>query len=153
MPGELDAVAAHARNLREWFREFVVARMGRPLDSGDLPALEPLNRLLARDEGFREIVSHGEHPGLTLRIARRWRSPEALLLPIAESLARFVCEEDLTYVKACEGQHCTLMFADHTRRRKRRWCSMAACGNRAKQAAYRERIRSKAAPWDPSVPH
>lgn len=144
VPGELDAVAAQARSLREWFRAFVVARMGRPLDSGDLAALDPLNRLLARDEGFREIVpsAAGDAAGLALRDARRWRSPEALLLPIGERLARFVCEEDFTHVKACEGRHCTLIFADHTRRRQRRWCSMAACGNRAKQAAHRERVRS-----------
>ena len=38
-----------------------------------------------------------------------------LLLPIGEALAKFVCEEDFSYVKACEGPACTLMFADHTR--------------------------------------
>ena len=27
---------------------------------------------------------------------RRWRSPEALLLPIGEALAKFVCEEDFS---------------------------------------------------------
>ena len=58
-----------------------------------------------------------------------------LLLPIGEALARFVCEEDFADVRACEGHSCTLMFADRTRRRTRRWCSMAVCGNRAKQAA------------------
>jgi predicted RNA-binding Zn ribbon-like protein len=34
------------------------------------------------------------------------------------------------------------MFADHTRGRGRRWCSMAICGNRAKQAAYRSRAKA-----------
>jgi predicted RNA-binding Zn ribbon-like protein len=38
---------------------------------------------------------------------------------------------------------CTLIFADHTRRRARRWCSMAICGNRAKQAAHRNRLKSR----------
>jgi predicted RNA-binding Zn ribbon-like protein len=49
------------------------------------------------------------------------QSPQSLLLPIAEQLAKFVCEEDFANVKACEGDNCTLMFADHTRRRGRRW--------------------------------
>jgi Putative stress-induced transcription regulator len=31
-PGELDEVAAQARALREWFRGFVLAHMGPPLD-------------------------------------------------------------------------------------------------------------------------
>ncbi len=37
----------------------------------------------------------------------------------------------------------TLVFADRTRRRARRWCSMAICGNRAKQAAHRKRLKNK----------
>ena len=31
MPGEIDGVAARARNLREWFRAFVKARSGKRL--------------------------------------------------------------------------------------------------------------------------
>jgi predicted RNA-binding Zn ribbon-like protein len=145
MPGEFDNVAAQARSLREWFRGFVRQRKGRPLTSADLRELEPLNRLLERDEGFGRIVPHDQDHGhgsaLAFRAMRRWRSPEALLLPIGEALAKFVCEEDFSNVKACEGPACTLMFADHTRGRARRWCSMALCGNRAKQAAHRQRLK------------
>jgi predicted RNA-binding Zn ribbon-like protein len=144
MPGELDRLAAQARSLREWFRAFVHERKGRALDAADLQALAPLNLLLARDEGFSRIVAAA--PGatlLTLEHSRRWASPESLLLPIGESLAKLVCEEDFAHVKACEGANCTLMFADHTRGHARRWCSMAACGNRAKQAAHRQRAKSR----------
>src|SRR5271169_4318527 len=116
-PGEFDNVAAQARSLREWFRGFVRQRKGRPLISEDLSELEPLNRLLERDEGFGRVVAHdhGHASGLEFRTMRRWRSPEALLLPIGEALAKFVCEEDFSNVKACEGPACTLLFADHTR--------------------------------------
>jgi predicted RNA-binding Zn ribbon-like protein len=58
-------------------------------------------------------------------------------------LAKLVCEEDFANVKPCEGHRCNLLFADHTRRRARRWCSMAVCGNRAKQAAHRNRLKDK----------
>jgi predicted RNA-binding Zn ribbon-like protein len=146
MPGEFDNVAAQARSLREWFRGFVRQRKGRRLMADDLSELEPLNRLLERDEGFGRIVAqpdgHGSGPGF--QTMRRWRSPESLLLPIGEALAKFVCEEDFSYVKACEGPACTLLFADHTRGHARRWCSMAMCGNRAKQAAHRQRLRDAA---------
>jgi predicted RNA-binding Zn ribbon-like protein len=37
----------------------------------------------------------------------------------------------------------TLLFADHTRGHARRWCSMALCGNRAKQAAHRQRQKAQ----------
>lgn len=144
MPGELDNVAAQARSLREWFRGFVREHKGRPLAPADLRELEPLNRLLERDERFWRIEArHSEALGsLELHARRRWRSPDALLQPIGEALARFVCDEDFSNVKACEGPACTLMFADHTRGHARRWCSMAVCGNRAKQAAHRNRLKA-----------
>ena len=144
LPGELDKVADQARSLREWFRGFVRKHKGAPLELDDLGELAPLNRLLDRDEAFSRIVlRHKTEPAsLALQAMRRWRSPEALLLPIAETLARFVCTEDFSNVKACEGPACTLLFADHTRGRARRWCSMAICGNRAKQAAHRQRLKS-----------
>ncbi|HUN95291.1 MAG TPA: ABATE domain-containing protein [Bradyrhizobium sp.] len=145
MPGELDKVADQARALREWFRGFVRKHMGQPLAPKALRELEPLNRLLERDEAFSRIVTHrhDDSDHLELQRMRRWRSPESLLLPVGEALAKFVCDEDFSDVKACEGQSCTLMFADHTRGRARRWCSMAICGNRAKQAAHRNRLKGR----------
>jgi predicted RNA-binding Zn ribbon-like protein len=143
MPGELDRVAAQARELREWFRAFVRRHMGRPLTSKALRELGPLNGLLARDDAFGQVVQRRDANGsrLELRTMRHWRSPESLLLPIGETLARFVCGESFADVKACEGGSCTLLFLDRTRRSARRWCSMAVCGNRAKQAAHRHRLR------------
>jgi len=155
LPGELDAIAAQARALRDWFKPFVYKHMGRPLERSALRQLEPLNQLLARDEEFGQIVARDQPSkqkhdrghdqragsGLAWHPQRRWDSPEALLLPIARSLADLVCIEDFTQVKACEGQPCTLLFLDRTRGSVRRWCSMAVCGNRAKQAAHRERAQ------------
>jgi predicted RNA-binding Zn ribbon-like protein len=143
MPDELDKIADQVRALREWFRGFVRKHMGRPLPPKALRELGPLNRILGRDEAFSQISRDGDGDRLELRVMRRWRSPESLLLPIGEILARFVCDEDFTHVKACEGHSCTLVFADHTRRRARRWCSMAICGNRTKQAAHRNRLKTK----------
>ena len=76
-------------------------------------------------------------------LLHQWRTPDALLLPIGEALAQLVCTEDFSDVKACEGPACTLLFADHTRGRTRRWCSMAICGNRAKQSAHRHRLKAQ----------
>jgi len=142
LPGELDKVADQARSLREWFRSFVRSHQGRPLRAGALAELAPLNRLLERDEMFSRIAFRpiGREP-FALEPVRRWRSPDALLIPVGEALASLVCSEDFSNIKACEGSVCTLLFADHTRGRQRRWCSMAICGNRAKQAAHRHRLR------------
>lgn len=144
IPGEIDRLADQARALREWFRAFVRKHKGHSLKPADLTELEPLNQLLKRDERYGEIVAegHDEHLALSLVQTRHWTSPEALLLPIAESMAQLVCTEDFAYVKACEGPTCTLLFADHTRGHARRWCSMSLCGNRAKQAAHRHRLKA-----------
>lgn len=146
LPRELDKVADQARSLREWFRAFVREHKGRPLAAEDIATLDPLNRLLERDERFSRVVPGEVRSGrsLLLTTKRRWRSPEALLLPIGEALAKLVCDEDFSLVKACEGPACTLLFADHTRSHTRRWCSMAICGNRAKQAAHRQRHKVRA---------
>lgn len=143
-PGELNKAAERARNLREWFRGFVEKRRERPLSRDDFKKLERLNRLLERDHVFGQIAPgrSNEGTGFELRAMRKWSSPEALLFPIAEALARFVCSEDFTYVKACEARACTMLFLDRTRGRARRWCTMAVCGNRAKQAAHRHRLRA-----------
>lgn len=155
-PGELDAVAVQARALREWFRGFVHAHKGRPLQAAVLEKLAALNQILARDEAYRVIVrspgrDHGQEmqedaqapPALELHALRRWRTPETLLLPIAEAMADLVCSADFTQVKQCEGPGCTLVFLDKTKGHARRWCSMAVCGNRAKQAAHRARTKTK----------
>ena len=144
LPGEIDAVAAQARSLREWFRAFVHAHRGKRLDAAALEELEPLNQLLSRDQEFTKIVSRTEQrstvpsPLRRMRM-RKWSSPETLLLPIAVALADVVCDENFAHVKRCEGSRCTLIFADHTRTHRRRWCSMLVCGNRSKQKAHRSR--------------
>lgn len=145
MPGELDAVAAQARALREGFRAFVRAHEGVPLVSADLPALDSLNRLLSRDQAYLRIAPKAvaESGAFDLRLERRFPSPESLLQPIGEALARLVCDEDFTYIRACEGPTCTLLFVDHTKGHRRRWCSMAVCGNRAKQLAHYRRRKAR----------
>ena len=44
-------------------------------------------------------------------------------------------------LKACRGEDCRWVFLDGSRNSSRRWCDMAACGNRAKSASFRDRHR------------
>jgi predicted RNA-binding Zn ribbon-like protein len=148
-PGELDAVAAQARDLREWFRAFVARRAGAPLGLEALDQLAPLNAWLAADGAFRQVAvrepdASGETaPGaLGWRTERAWTTPASLLAPIHEAMGDLVCEHDFSLVRHCEGPTCTLWFLDVSKGHARRWCSMAICGNRAKAAAHRARRRS-----------
>lgn len=147
----LDSVALRARELREWLRGFVADHAGKPLERQALRALAPLNRLLEQDECYRQIEAAlagnepgndgADHPPLRWRSNRRWRSPETLLLPLADAVGDLVCKKDFALVRQCEGAGCTLWFFDASKGHARRWCSMAVCGNRAKAAAHRARVR------------
>lgn len=148
--GELDAVAARARELREWFRAYVGDHAGRALSPVALDDLGVINSLLALDHGYGQIeASHSSRPGriaaksapLRWRRDRHWDSSDALLLPLAEAIGDLVCGVDFKLVKMCEGPTCTMWFHDVSQNHTRRWCSMAVCGNRAKVAAYRARKR------------
>ena len=148
---ELDRVALRARELREWFRDFVKAHQGKSLSPQALKKLGPLNELLNLDQFFWSIVAgaasdndtnEGPSPSIfRLRPQRRWRTLESVLAPVAEELARVICSLDFKDIKPCEGKKCSLLFYDQTRRRSRRWCSMAICGNRTKQEAFRNRTK------------
>lgn len=147
----LDAVAYQARELREWFRIFVRNHAGKPLAPSALRELAPLNRILERDGGYRQIEiappsQGGENKGdeqraLRWKTLRRWHSPKTLLLPIAQAIGDLLCSKDFTLVRKCEGPTCTMWFHDVSKSHARRWCSMAMCGNRAKAVAHRARQR------------
>jgi predicted RNA-binding Zn ribbon-like protein len=55
-------------------------------------------------------------------------------LPLIEIARREVGQDGL---KICGNRLCRWVFADRSRNRSRRWCDMAACGNRAKVARHR----------------
>src|SRR5260370_23426291 len=141
----LDAVASQARELREWFRTFVSDHAGKPLDPASLSELAPITELLGRDESYRQIavasppaaeaIDGDRHGALHWQHRRHWRTPQALLLQIMETMGDLVCRKDFTLVRKCEGLNCPLWFYDVSKGHARRWCSMAVCGNRAKAAA------------------
>jgi predicted RNA-binding Zn ribbon-like protein len=140
---ELDAIAARARTLREWFRGFVARHAGTKLTPAVARALKPLNELLANDQCYQQIVSGDGDEPLVLRSSHRPNAPNAALQPVAHAIADLVCHADFTQVRQCEGTGCTLWFLDVSKGHKRRWCSMAVCGNRAKVEQYRARQRGQ----------
>jgi predicted RNA-binding Zn ribbon-like protein len=102
--------------------------------------------------GYAEVVNQvleAGHPRRTLALdidanfvftnQRRDNSPASLLEPVAVALVYLVVEGDLSLIRKCEAHDCTLLFLDATKSGRRRWCSMAVCGNRMKVAAFRAR--------------
>ncbi|MQY07228.1 CGNR zinc finger domain-containing protein [Actinomadura macrotermitis] len=67
------------------------------------------------------------------------------LLPawtVARAFADLVASAPPGRIRHCDGPGCVLWFLDTSRNGRRRWCSMAACGNRAKARAYYSRATS-----------
>ncbi|HYJ70655.1 MAG TPA: CGNR zinc finger domain-containing protein [Nocardioidaceae bacterium] len=76
----------------------------------------------------------------------RWEIPastglELPLLVVARAASEMLTSSSVAAVKACPGDDCGWLFIDRAGRR--RWCSMSACGNRAKVAAYARRQRGR----------
>lgn len=136
-------MTAEARELRQWLCSFVERHAGAALELPDATELEPLNRLLAQDDSYSHVVM-GDWD-LRLERQRRWSHPGQVLLPIGEAIADLLVHADFRLIRACEGSGCILMFLDRTKAHGRRWCSMAARGNRAKAAAHRARMSDRRA--------
>jgi predicted RNA-binding Zn ribbon-like protein len=62
-------------------------------------------------------------------------APARLLAVVAEAMA----EGTWTRLKACREPSCRSAYYDHSRNRRRTWCSMDICGNRAKARASHHR--------------
>ena len=58
---------------------------------------------------------------------------------VARDAIDLVATGDPERLRECAADDCSLLFHDASRPGARRWCSMAACGNRHKTSQYRRR--------------
>lgn len=122
-----------ARELRGVARALVMARK-----QGKAAATGGLNDYLHAHVSSPHLEADGKG-GFTLARMPRGDAIATLLGPLAEAVAQLLVAGDFDLVRNCEHPDCVLWFYDRTRSHKRRWCSMAACGNRYKAARFRER--------------
>jgi len=126
---------ARAVRLREaLYRIFSSLLERRPPRKADIDALSKelasarsRERLIASASGFVWAWDHAE---------------DTLDLPlwcVSQSAADLLTSADLGRLRRCGGHQCGWLFLDTSRNRKRRWCDMKDCGNRAKVRSFRER--------------
>lgn len=73
------------------------------------------------------------------------RNPfEAALTDLARDAVELVGGPRVSRIKECERAECSRLFVDESQSGRRRWCSMERCGNLAKIAGYRRRVRTLA---------
>jgi predicted RNA-binding Zn ribbon-like protein len=105
-----------------------------------------LNGALSRCLAFLEVQPRGKG------FAWVW-SPEPerfdrVLWPVARSAAEFMTSAEAGLVRECASEHCSWLFVDRSRTRRRRWCDMRICGNRAKARRHYHRRRQRSPPGD-----
>lgn len=105
--------------------------------------IEVLNRALRADGGAEQIIAAGS--GWRPIFVPERHDPLVALAPLARSAAELIAEGPAAPVRRCANPKCVLFFYDDSRSRRRRWCSMAVCGNRMKVAAHARRRRSRKA--------
>jgi predicted RNA-binding Zn ribbon-like protein len=135
-PAQLDVTAAQARDLREWLRPVIAAWAAAGDKSVPDDVVERLNAVLDNDHRFARI--RYEAGGVIVHDLRHWLRCEQLLIPPIATVAELLVGGDQQLVRNCEG--CSIWFYDHTKAHRRRWCSMALCGNRAKARSHRQRV-------------
>lgn len=131
VPGGL---LTEARELRHTARRVVKAAMNRtPAD------LTVINRVLDAGRPVRKLEWDADMQQFRIAVYQNSESPSGLLWPIADALMSLVTSDKFEFVRQCEAHDCILLFHDLSKSHRRRWCSMATCGNRMKVAAFRSR--------------
>ena len=99
--------------------------------------VEPINAVLRVTEGHDELDWDGS--GWRLSFLAKDEGLDWLLAAIARSAAELIALGAQSNVRQCSNPNCQLLFCDDSRTHRRRWCSMALCGNRSKVAAFARR--------------
>jgi predicted RNA-binding Zn ribbon-like protein len=98
---------------------------------------QPINEILRITEGHDEII-HADG-NWRLEFIAREGGLDWLLAAIARSAAEIFVEGAEARIRVCANPGCGLFFCDTSRTHRRRWCSMAVCGNRHKVASFARR--------------
>jgi predicted RNA-binding Zn ribbon-like protein len=131
-PQAAEALLLKAQRLGSALRTVFAAMLRKQRIAGEW--IEPLNRILRITEGHDELVSQA---GIwKIEFVAREGGLDWLLAAVARSGAEIIAEGPRARLRLCANPHCGLFFYDNSRTRRRRWCSMAVCGNRSKVAAF-----------------
>jgi predicted RNA-binding Zn ribbon-like protein len=120
-----------ARGLREAIYALATSRVLHAADNSN--AREALNRIAALPAAIPCLDAAGS--------MRLTGTAAQLLATLAREAVHLFGGDMAAHIRQCQSPGCTHFFVDTSRSGERRWCSMAACGNKAKVAAFRRRKR------------
>ena len=130
------ALLRAAKALRATLRSLVESRK-----AGKVPDLSDLNAFLVAAQSHPQL-SWTNSKTIAIKTVRAADTAEQVLAPVALKAAELFSTADFRRVRRCDDPSCVHWFYDLTRPGRRRWCSMATCGNRLKVKTYRKRLKS-----------
>jgi predicted RNA-binding Zn ribbon-like protein len=133
---------AGALALREAISALVTATVVG--DSAPAPAVRCVNQWLALPP--QRPLLHLEAGVAVLGPAPAARTPRGVLAMIAADAAELLGTDLRERLRICPGPGCRGRFLDDSPAGRRRWCSMAVCGNRNKAAMHRQAAHAAAGP-------
>jgi predicted RNA-binding Zn ribbon-like protein len=134
-PDAAQTLLSRSMDLRDSLRKIFGAMVRKEAIAPEW--IEPINRILRITEGHDELVLAGS--SWKMEFMAREGGLDWLLAAIARSAAEIIVEGAQARVRICANPVCGLFFSDHSRTHRRRWCSMAICGNRHKVASFARR--------------
>jgi predicted RNA-binding Zn ribbon-like protein len=138
-PTAATAALHEARRLRNVLR--ALAEQGAGTDRrAEEAAVSEINRILGRSAGSRRVEPRSDG-GFVRSFVTVGDVFAGLLVSVIESAADALVQDELPRVHRCASPKCGRVFFDASRNGKRRWCEMATCGNRAKAARHRQKVR------------
>jgi predicted RNA-binding Zn ribbon-like protein len=94
---------------------------------------------LAMARANQRLSTHGRR--FIWTFPQRTEALDSVLWPVTLSAAELLTSDDLGRLGQCGGAGCGWMFLDTSRNRRRRWCDMQDCGNRAKVRRFRTKSK------------
>jgi predicted RNA-binding Zn ribbon-like protein len=141
--GSAAEALARIRSVRAALRDIADAIVhDRPAHAA---ALEEVNRALQARERI-VLVPAGD--GCSVGHSHVGDPIDDALARLAEPLVAEIGAGRTDRVRVCANDTCRWVFYDESRAGRRRWCDMATCGNRAKAARHRARVKTAAASAD-----
>ncbi len=131
-PQAAEALLLKARRLGSALRKVFAAMLRKQRLAREW--IEPVNEILRITEGHDELA--GQDGLWKIEFVAREGGLDWLLAAVARSGAEIAAEGARARLRLCANPHCGLFFYDNSRTHRRRWCSMAVCGNRSKVAAF-----------------
>jgi len=137
-PAGAAAALVDARRVRASLRG--LAERGNVTEKTRAETLSEINRILGRSAGTRRLEPRDDGT-FTRSFVPVGDAFAGLMIPVVESAADALVVGELGRVRRCADARCPRVFYDNTKNGRRRWCDMATCGNRAKAARHRVRMR------------